>query len=62
MKLLTTLNTFALKLDNFFRMPDGDVMSLLFNHTAVHSIPVLINSVSNMFAGIYGLEPISSVR
>ena len=62
MKLLTTLYTFELKLDNFFRMPGGDVMSLLFNHTAVHSIPALINSVSNMFAGIYGLEPIASVR
>ena len=43
-----------------FRTPDN--IALLFNHTAVHSIPAMINSVSNMFAGIYDSEPIVSIR
>ena len=41
---------------------EPDVISLLFNHTAVHAIPAMINSVSNMFALNYGFDPIVSIR
>ncbi len=36
-------------------------LTALVNYTAQHSIPAVVNSVGNIFAGRYGLAPISVV-